>query len=527
TDRANYHLAEIAMREEQFELAIGFYNRQTSLDHLSNYGIGYGLYNLERYAESIPFFTNATRSSNQEVALDARVRLADCFYATKEYQEALSQYELVASETSSSYVIYQKGIVLRNLGRTEESLAEFLKIFDSPRFGDQAVFQTGMIRFEAANFDMAQELFTRLIEDQNSNDFLVEAYLNRGISFRNLGALSDAKNDFVFILENHLATEATLNAILGLQELEQDGEEIPQLEQYISAYKEANPNSESLELIEFEAAKRLYFNFSYVRSSESFDEFLSTYPESTNVLEATYYLADSYYRAGLLDDALIAFDKIREVKNLFTGRVLTRIGEINKVQGDSLKSLDAYKQLEALDLSHKDTYNALWGSMILYFEMGDYSKAIEKANQIIASEWKPLNGDKESILIKAKSYFLSDEIELSEELFNALSAGTDAFAAESKYYLGLIKYQSAQYNDSLEILFALNAGFGSYQNWVDKSYLLIAKNYLAKEELFQAKATLRSIIQHSENEGVKTESRFLLNSIENQEPKIDTLENER
>ncbi|MEO1256779.1 MAG: hypothetical protein AAFY41_18095, partial [Bacteroidota bacterium] len=70
----------------------------------------------------------------------------------------------------------------------------------------------------------------------------------------------------------------------------------------------------------------------------------------------------------------------------------------------------------------------------------------------------------------------------------------------------------------------LNAELGSYTEWVDQSYLLIAKNYIAMEKLFQAKATLRSIIQHSINEKIVQESRKLLNDIESGQSNLDTTE---
>ena len=102
------------------------------------------------------------------------------------------------------------------------------------------------------------------------------------------------------------------------------------------------------------------------------------------------------------------------------------------------------------------------------------------------------------------------------------------YAVEASYSIGLIQYNRGEYEESLNTLFDLNARFGSYQDWIDKSYLLIAQNYIESGELFQAKATLRSITQHAKNENVKSQSKRLLDQIEQNVIEADsTVQNDK
>ena len=49
--------------------------------------------------------------------------------------------------------------------------------------------------------------------------------------------------------------------------------------------------------------------------------------------------------------------------------------------------------------------------------------------------------------------------------------------------------------DNCEVeIFSLIKKFPSYGYWVDKSLILLADNYVAKEDLFQAKITLQNVI---------------------------------
>ena len=90
----------------------------------------------------------------------------------------------------------------------------------------------------------------------------------------------------------------------------------------------------------------------------------------------------------------------------------------------------------------------------------------------------------------------------------------DEISAEASYWMAYIEFEDAKYDESLEKLFALNNRFGSYAFWINRSYLLIAENYIRKEELFQAKATLRSIIQHSKDEEARYSATVRLEAIE-------------
>lgn len=526
SDKSYYHLAEIAMRNNQFEKAINLYKKQSKTDALAHYGLGYAYFNTQQYQSAIPHFRNAGIVNDSKVRLDAKVRLADCLFATKSYVEALSIYNQVSGNLSSPYLSYQKALTLKNLNKLEESLRIFNTIYRSDRYGADALFQSGLIHFEAARFAESESLFGQVITKFSNNPLAIESRLNRGISRKNLEKFEGSRDDYEFILKNHIQSDASLNAILGLQELQQAGIQIKNLEGYIADYKQAHPESGSLELIEFEAAKRLYFSFSYQQAANAFDKFLNDYPNSSSSIESKYYLGDSYYRLGQLEKARVSFEDLKYVRNTYTGRVLSRLGEINRALGNTKESKEAFLLLKDLNLTPKDNYNALQGLMQLYYQNQEYNKAIEAGNEILAADWKPLNGDQEAKLTKARSQQNLGNNEIAIELYEDLSESKDAYGAEASYQLGKYEFTNGNYDKSLDILFGLNEKYGSYTEWVDKSYLLIARNYLAKEEIFQAKATLRSIIQHSDNQAVVNESKVVLNQIEGKVAIQDSTKNE-
>lgn len=522
---SHYHLAEMAMRSGRYDEAIRSYKNQSTIDALTNYGLGYAYYNKQEYNTAITYFREASNASEANIRSDASVRLADCYYATKSYQEAFNIYNQKAQELNEPYLTYQKGMSLKSMDRGNKAIESFEQLFSNSRYAPQAIYQSGLIQFESANFTEAVSYFSQVIEKQSNSQYLVESLLNRGISKKNLGELESSQADYESILKNHMNSEIAINAILGLQELQQAGLDVQNLDKYISQYKEVNPESGSLELIEFEAAKRLYFDFSYGEAAQAFAKYLIDYPNSGNRIEANYYQADSYYRINELELARPLFDELKFVRNPLTGRILNRLGVINMQLNYSDESEEAYQLLADLNLSQKDNYNATQGLMLLYFNTERYNDAITTSNEILSLEWKPLNAEQEALVIKARSWFNLEDYEKSKLIYHQLASGIDAYGAEANYHLGLIEFQNEEYDQSLDLLFALNSNYGSYTEWVDKSYFLIAKNYIEMGEMFQAKATLRSIIQHSKNEVVKENSRSLLVEIEQDVIQSDSTQN--
>ncbi|WP_462249773.1 tetratricopeptide repeat protein [Ekhidna sp.] len=518
TNSSYYHLGEISMQEGKFNQAINAYKKQSNIDAISNYGIGYAYYNKQKYQDAIPFFKQARTSAKVEIRNDASIRHADCLYATKSYQESLDIYNQLSKSIQSSYILYQRGLVLKSLDRTNEAIRSFNEIPTDDRFKASAIFQSAMIEFEAANFTDADAYFTQVIDKYPNSTQYDQSKLNRGISKKNLGQLNDAKSDYEDILKNRMNSEFAFNAILGLQELEQSGLEIKKLDQYIKDYRQAHPDDGSLEVIEFESAKNLYFDFNYLQAAQAFEKYLKNYQSSSNRTEAKYYMADSYYRIDELEKSKTGFDDLKFLRSELTGRILNRLGEINRRLELFKESEEVYKLLVSLQITPKDTYNGLNGLMQLFYENNDFEQAIESADNILTAEWKPINASQYAISVKAKSLYRIDEKERAQKNFKLLENEEGIIGAEANYYLGRISYEDGNYDNSLDLLFDLNAKYGSYTEWVDKSYYLIAENYIAKEELFQAKATLRSIIQHSKNEQVVLNSKNLLLTIE--DPKI-------
>ena len=140
--------------------------------------------------------------------------------------------------------------------------------------------------------------------------------------------------------------------------------------------------------------------------------------------------------------------------------------------------------------------------------------------------------NKASLYLGKSAYQKGDYDTAEDELLSTVNAAQDVYGAEAQYLLGQIFFQKGQYQQSIETLIDLNNGFNIYEDWVGRSYLLLADNYAALEDFFQAKATLKSVIENFPLEYIREEASKKLESLEESEARseaeslaLDSLDN--
>jgi TolA-binding protein len=520
--QAHLWLGETLAAKQAYKQAIGHYqailSKQDAYRELSQqalYGLAYAYFNTQDYGQALPKFVQYTKQADGQKTptwiADARLRTADCYYAIKDYKQALQMYDLVLDQYPA-HAHYQKALIYGIQGDTkaaQENLVIIHQQYQHTAYYEKALFEYAYLAFKTQDYPLAIERFTKFIQQRPHSSLLPDALLDRAIACGNLEQHRQAAEDYKLILQDYPKHAHATSALLELPKLLIQLGEPEKVQQYLASYEAANPSSNSLEYLNFETAKSLFYNQSYTQAATQLDSFIRNYPSSGLMQEAYFLLAEAHYRMGDYAQALSNYQAVLKASgSVFHNKALLRLASIAYEQQDYATALDYYKELQLSASNKKENYYALEGIMKASYGLQQYDQSKQAASLIKEQGNITINATDQAVLYLAKSAMQQGEKQKAMDYFKQLLAtGKDSYAAEAQYRIAQILYETGEYNQSLETLFELNKQFSTYTTWVNQAFLLIADNYMALGELFQAKATLQSIIENATDTAIIGDAR--------------------
>lgn len=544
TAQAALWIAEAYSIGRKYDQALPYYEQ--AVQHAGDpdvieqayYGWGYALYNQQQYSKALPKFQAVVKSGKGPNYSDALLRLADCYYAGKQYSEALNTYGLASAKGKSEgdYILLQKGTIAgiqRKYSEARNYFNDLLKSYPRSTYRDEALYQQAQFEIEQGNYSQAIDRLTQLVREGASSPLLPYAFLRRGSSYFNLKDYNKTVADYLALIQQFPSHPASQEAILPLQEALNLAGRSGEFSRHLADFKKANPGNKELETIEFETAKNLYFDQQYKKAVTALNTYLTEYVGNAKEEEARYYLAESHYRLKEYDKALQIYRMLaNNPSSSFQTKVIARMAEINFQQGRYADAIKNFSSLEQLVTNKKEQSLAWTGLMDAYFALGKYDSSEVFARRIIQSGSVSAGAKNKALLTMGKSAMAKGDFESAkDEFIETINTARDENGAEATYLLGEIFYLQKDYKQSYETLIGLNKNFAAYELWVGKSFLLLADNFIAQDDLFQASHTLQSLIDNFPLESIKSQAREKLHNLERMQQdkrkleELDSLQN--
>mgnify|MGYP001202048448 CR=1 FL=1 len=507
----SYWRAETNYRLNNYQLAIGefknyiFEPEAIAADNVNkaHYSIGYSYFKLKEYSNANQWFRKYIQNSeneNSKTKNDALNRVADCFFINKQYKAAIEYYDKAAmlGVDKVDYSLYQSAVtngVIGNYKDKESLLQTLINRNEKSHLLDDAIFQLGKTQEIENQTDAALANFQLLIKDHPNSPYLSEALIKEGLIFYNKKDDSSALIAFERVIRDYPNTDESTEALKQIKKIHIDKGELAAYEAYLASIGGADSSSQVMDADYYEVAENSYMSGDCEKATTDLTNYLEKYPNGTSILNAHFYRADCEHRSGFENEALIDFNYvIAQPKNKFTETALVKAGEINLSLGKPAEALENYSKLEYLADVPANVFNAQVEQMRLNYQLNNAAQTIKYCELII-------NKDIDDALLITEAHLLYAKIGLAQDNYNlaltefATAAGsTNKFGAEAKFNVAQILNLRSEYDNCEVEIFSLIKKFPSYGYWVDKSLILLADNYVAKEDLFQAKITLQNVI---------------------------------
>jgi TolA-binding protein len=511
----SYWRAEANYRLNNYQPAIGEYKKYifepeaiaANDINKAHYNIGYSYFKLKEYASANEWFRKYVQNAKEEntkTKNDALNRIGDCFYIDKKYKAAIEYYDKAAmlGVDKADYSLYQSAITNGVIGNYKDKvglLRTLINRKEKSHLLDDAIFQLGKTQYEILNeTNNALANFQLLIQSHPNSPYLSQSLIKEGLIYYNRKEDGNALIAFKRVVNDYPKTDESNEAIKQIKKIYIDKGELTAYEAYLTSIGGADSSAQVMDADYYEVAENSYMNGDCNKAVTELSKYLEKYPKGTYKVNAHFYKADCEYRSGFENEALLNFNYIIEQpKNKFTETALLKAGEINISLGNTKEALESYSKLEYLADLPANVFKAQVEQMRLNFQLNNYDEAIKYCQLIINKDIDDANLITESHLLYGKAALAKDDYNLAIKEFTTASTSANKFGVEAKFSVGYILHLRGEYDNSEAEVFSLIKKFPSYGYWIGKSLILLADNYVAKEDLFQAKVALNNVIDNS------------------------------
>jgi len=537
TAESKFWIAESFYRTENYWAAKKYFleflsnadSRDLPVYNMANYNLGYVYFNRQEYNGGIYYFKAFIDKQENEQAVmvsDAFLRLGDSWFISKGYDHAIDYYNraIKMDAIDVDYAMLQKAKALGVLQRYPEktkTLNQIISRYPGSSYTGEVFYELGNTYLLARDQEHALVNFKKVAADFQKSAYAPKARLKAGLIYYNSGLNDLAIQTFKGVVEDYPGTSESKEALSSLRNVYVEMGNANEYIAYTNTLSYANISVSEKDSIIYTSAENQYLEGHFEEAADALASYLEQFPEGGFLVRANFFLAECLVKKEKTNDALEGYEFVlSRPKSEFTESALLKAADLSYDLSMYEKSLNYFKTLEETAEVKSNIPESWYGQMKCYYLLSDYEGAITPAEKLLQTEKLSDEMKLEAMMISAKSLYKSDEPLLAKSRFREIASFSQGKpGAEAKYTIAIIAYDMKDLEAAEKEVFELINQYASYDYWVAAGFILLADIYLEKENIFQAKQTLQSVIDNHEGEELRMKAENKLNSILSSEKK--------
>jgi TolA-binding protein len=487
----------------------------------ADYARGYALFKRKKYTDALSAFRSYLGAHPEDVPkriLDAELRTADCFYAKKEFDRAVTYYDkcLVNQHAVNiDYILFQRSMSISLSEDNEalvaqiEGLDRLLEEYPSSRFVVDALYESARTQIERDELDDAHIRLHKLLSSHPRNPRTKEALVDLCL----IGIKQNKPEDV-------LSTWDEIRTTYGNDPVASDAYNIVEPLLIERGLLDNLPpavglTGDEIENRLYQAAVSLALDENYTKALPRLEEYLRQYENGHHVDEAHFYLAACLNNAGDKNGALLSYEKIIALPpGEFTEAAAIAAATLAWNEGDYPRALTHYRLLSDIASIQSNKLESSIGQMRCYYLLEQPAQAFKFANDVYTDPRTPESIKRTASLWLGRIHHDSNELDKALQFFESTVKYGGNVGAESQFKISLILYEKAEYEKAEQNIFTLVSDYSTYEEWKFKGFLLLVDTYIGLDDLFQARATAESILENVSEEWVQNATSDLILEIE-------------
>lgn len=526
---ANYDAALISFKQFQQQSAATSTPEYKNID----YNLAYTYFKLKNYSQTAQYFNQfiASNKGTGNIRLnDAYLRLGDACFVSSDYKNAINAYEnaIKLSTIDSDYAFFQKAISAGYVGQESKKIKEleqFITEYPKSKLRDDAMYELGNTYVKAGDTDKAMQVYNRLNSEYKMSSFVPKALLRQGLVYYNGSNNEQALSKFKQVASDYPETPEAVQAVATARLIYIDLGRVNEYATWVKTLKYVEVTDADLDNATYEAAEKQYLDNNTDRAITQFNGYLNQFPNGLHALQAHFYIAQMYYKKGLKDNAAPHYKYVVDTSiSEFSEEALSRLSQFYLESKSWNKAIPLLERLEDEANFPQNVVFAQSNLMKANYQLESYNKAVAYAEKVLANSTIDNKIKADANVIIARSAIKTDnETKAKEAYAKVETVATGETAAEALYYNAYFKNKEANYEASNTAVQKLAKDFSGYKYYSAKGLVLMANNFYALKDAFQATYILESVIQNfTEFNDVVTEAKAELSKIKAQEAKTNS-----
>ncbi len=514
---------------KQFELQSA--DNKTNEIHNLNYNIAYTYFKLKKYGKAMSYFQGFIEEENGDKLRlnDAYLRLGDCYFVSSDYNKAIASYDkaIDINEIESDYASFQKGISYGYDGQGAskiKGLETFIDKYLKSSLRDDAIYELANSYLKRNDIDRAMDLYNQLYTEYKNSVFIPKALLRQGLYYYRVNDTERALAKFKSVAENYPSTEDANQAVSTSRLIYMDLGRVEDYANWIKTLDYIDITDTELDNTMYLAAEKQFLENNTTRATRQLNTYLNEFPNGLHTIKSHFYLAELYSKQELPDTATSHYEYVvNSSKGEFTEQAIVKLSEIYLIAKKWDKAIPLLKRLEQEADYPQNIIYAQSNMMTAYYQNKNYTAAVNYAEKSLENTKIDAKLKSDAHLIIARSsIYMNNEIRARSAYAEVEKIASGALAAEALYYRAYFEHNEHAFKQSNTSIQKLARDYSSYKYYSAKGLVLMAKNYDALGDAFQATYILESVISNfSSYDDVISEAKLELNTIKTEAAKTN------
>ncbi len=530
---AYYWLADSYYQKKEYGNAENYYNAflkiggsgQSEMLPMAYYNLGYIAYMKGGFNNAIKnfnYFFNMAKD-DKDFESDAWMRIGDCYFMERSYNKAIVAYSnaMKLGDANADYALFQQGMgygAMGDMNAKVRCLESLTSNHAKSSFYDRAIYETGMAHLSSGDERAAIASFDKIVRERPRSAYARQGQMKIGMLYYNGNQYDNALTNLKKVVDNYPNTAEAREALNIMRSIYMEENNTTEFYRYTEEKGIATSVTEQ-DSVSFATAENFFRQGQYENALKAAQQYAERFPQGAYLLKVNYYGMTSLEKLGRDSETKPYLEYIiAQPDNDYTDNALLKLAGMEKAAGDLRKAKGCYERL--LDITENQTMKAqaLEGAMECGYRLDDYDDAIARGEELSGMQGLSQSSRNHlNYVVGMSLYRKNNLVEAVTWLEAYANKDRTETGAEAAYHVVLANYKMGKLDETEKKVFDISDNFSNYSYYVAMSFITLSDVYVAKDNVFQAKATLRSIIENYPGGEPKDLAQQKLTAIENDE----------